>query len=107
MDTVDQPMPHNAPEQNENNLRLLEANHSFPCEFTIKVIGRTEQQFVERVVAAVRLCQQLDCDPPFRVRTTPNGRHVSVTVEPRVESAADVLVIYQRMRDIAGVVLIM
>ena len=46
-------------EQNEQTIRLLEATHKFPCPFLIKVIGRTENGFVSRVVAALREAQQL------------------------------------------------
>jgi hypothetical protein len=95
------------PEQIEVSLRLLEETHDFPCPFMVKVIGRSERAFVERVVAAVRQCQQMAADPPFRIRQTPNGRHVAVTLEPHVESAEQVLAIYSRIREVVGVVMVM
>ena len=94
-------------EQNEQTIRLLEATHTFPCPFLIKVIGRTEDDFVSRVVATLRAAQQLEDDPPFRTRETPNGRHVSVTLEPTVASADEVLEIYQRIRQVDGIVTLM
>ncbi len=100
-------MNSNEYEQIEASLRLLEATHDFPCDFMVKVIGRTEDDFVARVVLVIRECQQSDQDPPFRVRQTPNGRHVAVTLHPHVESAAEVLAIYREIRDIRGVVLLM
>jgi putative lipoic acid-binding regulatory protein len=72
-----------------------------------KVIGLVEDGFAARVVAAVR--DELDgaIDPPFRLRETAGGRHVSVTVEPTVQSAAQVLAIYQRIRRMAGLVMLL
>jgi putative lipoic acid-binding regulatory protein len=94
-------------QQVEYSLALLEETHDFPCGFMLKVIGRAEEAFVERVVAAIRQCQQAEVDPPFRVRQTPNGRHVAVTLEPHVQSAEEVLALYQRIRTIRGVVMVM
>jgi putative lipoic acid-binding regulatory protein len=90
-----------------DSLRLLEATHSFPCEFMVKVIGLAEEGFASRVVARIRECQQLAVDPSFRTRVTPNGRHVSVTVEPEVQSAEEILEIYACVREIRGVVMVM
>jgi putative lipoic acid-binding regulatory protein len=91
----------------ETSLRLLEETHEFPCEFMVKVIGRAHGRFVECVVQTVRQVQRLDEDPPFRTRETPSGRHVAVTLEPRVTSAEDVLAIYGEIRKIPGVVMLM
>jgi putative lipoic acid-binding regulatory protein len=89
------------------SIQLLEATHSFPCNIMVKVIGRSEDGFLGRVVAALRLCQQLEEDPCFRSRETPNGLHVAVTFEPYVETAEDVLVIYDHIRTVRGVVMVM
>ncbi len=88
-------------------VQLLENTHDFPCEFMVKVIGRTDGEFVARVVETVRLCQELDASPAFSTRETPNGRHVAVTLLPQVASAEEVLVLYQRIREIDGVVMLM
>jgi hypothetical protein len=58
-------------------------------------------------VAALRGAQQLDFDPPFRTRETPHGRHISVTLEPTVSSAEEVLEIYRWIRQVDGVVTLM
>jgi putative lipoic acid-binding regulatory protein len=88
-------------------IRLLEETHDFPCEFMFKVIGRAEESFVERVVEAIRVCQQSSEAPSYRLRETPNRRHVSVTLEPQVQSAQEVLLIYACIREIHGVVMVM
>ena len=94
-------------EETMRSIQLLEATHSFPCNIMVKVIGRSEDGFLGRVVAALRLCQQLEEDPSYRSRETPNGLHVAVTFEPYVETAEEVLVIYDHIRTVRGVVMVM
>ncbi|MCA9168231.1 MAG: DUF493 domain-containing protein [Planctomycetales bacterium] len=91
----------------ENAIRLLEDTHAFPCPVMVKVIGRAEDGFVARIVAAVRSIQKLDVDPEYRMRQTPNGRHVAVTFEPYFKSAVEVLVIYEHIRTVEGVVMLL
>src|ERR687886_59514 len=83
-------------------IELLEAVHRFPGAYMFKVIGRTDNGFVARTVAAVREEIAAEVDPPFRVRHTPNGRHVAVTVELTVQTAEQVLAIYRRLRKLTG-----
>ena len=94
-------------ERYEESIRLLEETNDFPCEFQFKVIGSQENEFVQRVVAVVQDALELQEEPSFRTRETPNGRHVSVTLEPIVPSAADVLRTYARLKDIEGVVMLL
>lgn len=89
------------------SIELLESTHTFPCTYVVKVIGRSDRGFVGRVVAAVRDYLEAEVDPPYRVKSTSAGRHVSVTLEPTVQTAWDVLALYGRIKDIAGVVLVM
>lgn len=94
-------------ERYDEAIRLLEATHAFPCPFLIKVIGRAEDAFLSRIVAAPCAAQRLEQDPPYRIRQTPQGRHIAVTFEPTVGSAAEVLEIYRSIRQVEGIVLIM
>ena len=87
-------------------IALLEANHIFPGPYIFKVIGKVENGFVARVVAAVRDELGESVDPPFRVRSTAGGRHVSVTLEPIVQTAQEVLKVYRRIRGTAGLVIL-
>jgi putative lipoic acid-binding regulatory protein len=89
------------------SIELLEQTHAFPCPFMFKIIGRVEDGFVARVVAAVRDELAAEVDPPYRVREAAGGRHVSVTLEPTVQTAGQVLAVYQRIRATAGVVLML
>lgn len=85
----------------------LEQGHTFPGPFLFKIIGKPEDQFVERVVSRVRQELELDADPQFQTKSTPAGRHVAITMEPRVLSAEDVVSLYAVLGDIPGVVFIL
>lgn len=90
-----------------NNLpsvELLEQMHAFPCQFTFKIIGKTEDGFVARALATVREQLEVEVDPPFRVRHTAGGRHVSLTIEPEVQNAWEVLGVYQAVQSLPGLV---
>jgi putative lipoic acid-binding regulatory protein len=86
-------------------IELLESTHDFPGVYVFKVIGRSEGAFAERVVAAARDALGWDVDPPFRVRAAAGGRHVSVTLEPHLATAHEVLAVYRRLRATNGLVM--
>jgi putative lipoic acid-binding regulatory protein len=85
---------------------LLEKTHDFPCAYMFKVIGKSDQGFVAKVVAAVRAELAGEIDPPYHVREAVGGRHLSVTLEPIVFSAAQVLAIYKRLGVVEGLVML-
>jgi putative lipoic acid-binding regulatory protein len=88
------------------SLASLEAGHSFPCNYLFKVIGKTDDGFVARAVAAARDQIDMEADPPFRTKETPGGRHVSVTLELPVQTAEQVLEIYRRLLKLTGLVVL-
>jgi putative lipoic acid-binding regulatory protein len=85
-------------------IELLESTHRFPGSYLFKVIGRSEQGFVARTVAAVRDAVAAEFDPPFSVRETSGGKHVAVTLEVPVERAEQVIAVYRRVQKLAGLV---
>ena len=87
-------------------IQLLESTHQFPGPYMFKAIGRSENGFVARAVAAVRDELAEPIDPPFSVRETVGGRHVSVTVTADVKTAYQVLAVYKRMRTLVGLVIL-
>ncbi len=87
-------------------IELLESTHHFPGPYMFKVIGKAQSGFLARVVAAVRAELAVDADPPFKVRESTGGRHLSVTLEPTVQTAGQVLAIYQRIRQMDGIVML-
>lgn len=88
------------------SLEMLETTHQFPGAYTFKVIGSETEGFVGRVVGVVREELGFSYDPPFTIRQTPAGRHVAVTLEPKVESAQQVLAVYSRLSQVRGVVML-
>lgn len=91
----------------QESIDLLLATHDFPCAFTFKVIGRTEDEFKETVLTVIQEQILESRTVPHSVRETTGGRHMAVTAEPIVESAEMVLVIYERLREIPGVVMLL
>ena len=86
---------------------LLDRMHAFPGKFLFKVIGRNEEDFAERVAAVVREELRHDFDPPMELKQTSGGRHVSVNLEPWVESSEQVMAIFVRLRQVSGVVMVL
>ena len=89
------------------SVELLESRHAFPCHYLFKVIGSAEDNFTARVVACVRDELRLEIDPPFSLRNTEHGRHVSMTLEPMCESSQQVLAIYSRLSGMDGLVMLL
>jgi putative lipoic acid-binding regulatory protein len=87
-------------------IELLQATHQFPGPFIFKAIGRVENGFSARVVAAVREELGAEVDPPFSVREATGGRHVSVTLVPTLQTVDQVLSVYRRIRTVAGLVML-
>ena len=85
---------------------LLDAVHQFPCKFVFKAVGPAGGTFVGTVIDEVRATLSHEFDPPFEIRETPSGRHVSVTVSPWVESSEEVLLVYARIREIPGLLML-
>ena len=88
------------------DIELLESTHTFPGPYTFKVIGANDASFQGRVVAAVRGELPGDREPAISVRKTASGRHVSVTIEPLVDDAEQVLAIYRQLYHLDGLVMV-
>ena len=89
------------------SIELLEHTHQFPCPYMFKVIGRVENGFLARVVAAVREELAVSADPPYKFREATGGRHVSITLEPTLQTAHQVLAVYRRIQRMAGLVMLL
>lgn len=89
------------------SIELLEATHAFPCAYTFKVIGHTDDHFVGRVVGAVRALLDACEEPAFSSRKTHGGKYVCVTIEPIMSSASHVLQMYRQLRELDGLVMLL
>jgi putative lipoic acid-binding regulatory protein len=88
-------------------IELLERTHTFPGPYMFKVIGRNEDEFVARVLAAAQAELVAGTQVPYSVRETAGGRHISVTLEPTVQTVHEVLAIYRRLRVLVGLVMLL
>ncbi len=89
------------------SVELLESNHSFPGTYQIKAIGLAADDFEGRVIAAAlsELAAPGELDTVSRL--TPGGRHVSLTLDITVQTAEQVRAIYARIREVAGLTLLL
>ena len=80
-----------------------------PCRTDVTALPRARSlsgPLAERARCAVRDEMAEPVDPPYKVRETAGGRHVSVTLEPIMQTAEQVLAVYQRIRSVAGLVIL-
>jgi uncharacterized protein len=83
-------------------LELLQSVHTFPGTYQIRAIGSVENDFIGRVVALVQGELAGPSEVDYAERFTPDGRHVSVTLDITVQSAEQVLLIYQQLQGVEG-----
>jgi len=88
-------------------VELLENAYHFPTEYMFKVIGKADQGFLARAIAAVREELKLDVDPPCQSRDAVGGRHISVTLQPTVTSPAQIIAVYRRLAALHGLVILL
>lgn len=93
--------------ERQASLDLLNATHSFPCEFTLKVIGANRDDFLRRCVEAVQIAAPDANEFDYSTRSTPNGRHIAITMLVELQSAEHVLEVYACLRVVEGVVMTM
>lgn len=85
---------------------LLESTHQFPGTYTIKAIGRAEDDFARRVVERVAARLAAPSDLEHSVRETKGGRHIAVTLQLTVQTAEQVRAIYAEVREVPGLTLL-
>ena len=87
---------------------LLESSHSLPRGLS----DQGHRDHHQRIRASARSRTVVDSLPAaasdldYSVRTTPGGRHVSLTLEVSVQTADQVRVIYSRLRELEGITLL-
>jgi putative lipoic acid-binding regulatory protein len=88
------------------SLDLLESTHTFPGTYQIRVIGSAADDFAGRVLAAASSELAAASELEHSIRTTPGGRHLSLTLHLTVQSAHQVRAIYARIQDVEGLTLL-
>jgi len=97
-----------SPEARRRAIELLEANHDFPGDFTVSVIARNDSGIAEAVLAAAGA----DLPEPLtaaahEAHPSSHGKYVSHRLRVPCASAEAVLVLYARLRAVAGVITIL
>lgn len=86
---------------------LLASHHAFPGVYRIKAIGSTEGDFPARIVAAAAEELSGPGEVDYSVRETSGGRHAAVTLDLTVQTPAQVRAIYERLRTVEGLSLLL
>ena len=81
----------------------LEAAHTFPGEYTIKIIGHNQKDFI----AATRdVCLGVVGEENILAvnpRNSERGNHLALTLRLKVQSAEEVQRVYQGLKKVPGV----
>lgn len=86
---------------------LLESQHVFPGVYQIKAIGSVDSDFESRLLEIVRADLASPSELEHSVRATPGGRHVAVTLSIPVENAEQVRRLYEKIRDVEGLLFLL
>ena len=95
------------PADHRPSVDLLESTHSFPGTYTIKAIGAADDDFADRIVAAVTEHLPAASDLDYSVRSAKGGRHVAVTLQLTVQNAEQVRSIYAAIQNVSGLTLLL
>ena len=97
-----------SPEARRRAIELLEANHDFPCDFSVSVIARND----EAVAAAVLAAAAAGSGEPLgegahEQHPSAHGKYVSHRLNVPCASAEAVLDLFARLRAVDGVITIL
>lgn len=78
---------------------MLENNElwQFPCDFPIKVMGKTTPEFEALVLSIIRKHAPDLTEGAIELRSSQNGNYLSITVTVRAQSKAQLDTIYQEL----------
>jgi putative lipoic acid-binding regulatory protein len=100
--------PEDSPEAKRRAIELLEANHGFPCSFSLSVIARSDDAVEAALLAAAAagLAQPL-AKEAHRRKPSAHGKYVSHRLSIPCDSADAVLELFARLRAVDGVITIL
>lgn len=90
-----------------NAQELMESTHDFPGKYLFKVVGWHRNEFVERVLSSARAVIGSAIEIQHTTRETASGRHISVTMEPFVDNSDQVLEIYEHLKIMDDVIMLL
>ncbi len=71
----------------------------YPCDFPIKIMGKTQQDFTQTVLAIVKHHAPDFDTATMSVRTSKNGTYLSITCTIRATSRPQLDALYQALSD--------
>lgn len=92
-------------DESERLLALLEAQHTFPGSYTVKIFYRNQPATGDAIVAAV--CSQCGLDPATAtssLRASSGARFVSMSLTLELDEAAQVLQVYAVLKELESVI---
>lgn len=100
--------PADSPEARRRAIELLEANHEFPCDFSVSVIARNDEAVTAAVLAAAAVGLETPlAEGSHERRPSGQGTYVSHRLSVPCASAEAVLALYARLRAVDGVITIL
>ncbi len=101
------PEPPDAPAANRRapTRELLEANHSFPCEYMIKAFGPARDEFRSGVTAAIEAA--VGARAAFSERASSGGRKICITVRLKAQTVDEVERAYERLYEVSELQMIL
>jgi putative lipoic acid-binding regulatory protein len=84
-------------------IELLEANHTFPCEFSLSVITRNDPAVTAAVLAAAGLSNPAPAGA-HEEKPSQGGKYVSHRLKVPCTNADSVLDLYAKVRAVDGVI---
>jgi putative lipoic acid-binding regulatory protein len=90
-------------------LAVLEATHTFPCEYAVTVIAFNRDSVTEEVKRAVGQGDDSEpeagaAEPRYESRPSSAGKYVSHRFAVWIKDSGAVLELYARLRNVEGVV---
>jgi len=95
-------------EDEKRSLDLLEANHTFPCEYHLTVIALNSEEITAALLESVQegLAEPL-AETARETRASSGGKYLSHRVRVPCATAADVIRLYARIKRVQGVVTVL
>lgn len=86
---------------------LLEKTHQFPTKYMLKIVGPADEAFVESVVSAAKAHVKNPDFVDHTVRHSGSGKHASVTLEVKVATAREVVLLYEALEKVPRMVMML
>jgi putative lipoic acid-binding regulatory protein len=83
---------------------LLESQHRFPGSYTFKIIYRNDDEMADRIREAVGGAMGIELPGELPIRASSGSKFQSMTLELEVQTAQDVLDVYEVLSELENIV---